>query len=221
MSTPQPAAKQNDCWSKIGTRGDQSCPELKTLIHCRNCAVFAQAGRQLLDRPSPEAYQQEWSRLLGDGKSLGKRPALSFCVFRLGAEWLAFSSQVVVEVSEHKLIRRIPFRKDPVFCGLVNIRGELQLCVSLRTLLEIPDAAQDSAKTRRMLVCEKQGVRWVMVVDQMEGIRRCDTADLGKPPATISKAMEAHVKHVLADEGRQIGILDDELVFYQLNRSVQ
>ena len=55
---------QDDCWNKIGISGDQSCPELKTFIHCRNCPVFAAAARTFFDRAAPEGYLAEWSRWL-------------------------------------------------------------------------------------------------------------------------------------------------------------
>ncbi len=34
----------DDCWNRIGVRGDGSCPELKRHIHCRNCPVYSAAA---------------------------------------------------------------------------------------------------------------------------------------------------------------------------------
>ena len=31
----------DDCWNRIGVRGDGSCPELKQYVHCRNCPVYS------------------------------------------------------------------------------------------------------------------------------------------------------------------------------------
>ena len=55
---------EGDCWNHIGVSGDQSCPELETFIHCRNCHVFAAAARTFFDRPAPEGYLAGWSRWL-------------------------------------------------------------------------------------------------------------------------------------------------------------
>ena len=38
------AASINDCWNRIGVRGDASCPELEQHVHCRNCPVYSAAA---------------------------------------------------------------------------------------------------------------------------------------------------------------------------------
>jgi hypothetical protein len=55
-----PATAINDCWNRIGVRGDASCPELAEHAHCRNCPVFATAALALLDRELPAGYAAEW-----------------------------------------------------------------------------------------------------------------------------------------------------------------
>jgi chemotaxis-related protein WspD len=51
VSHPGEAVRVDDCWNRIGTRGDQSCPELQRWFRCLNCPVFERAAAQLLDRP--------------------------------------------------------------------------------------------------------------------------------------------------------------------------
>lgn len=34
----------DDCWNRIGVRGDGSCPRLAGYIHCRNCPVHDAAA---------------------------------------------------------------------------------------------------------------------------------------------------------------------------------
>jgi len=48
---PGEAVRVDDCWNRIGTRGDQTCPELQRWFRCLNCPVFERAAAQLLDRP--------------------------------------------------------------------------------------------------------------------------------------------------------------------------
>lgn len=67
-----------------------------------------------------------------DRKSAGK---LSFVVFRIGPELFALPTQVLHEVAESRGIHSLPHRRHSVVLGLVNIRGELLICVSVGRLL--------------------------------------------------------------------------------------
>ena len=42
----------DDCWNRIGVRGDRSCPELARVIHCHNCPVFSRRRPALPRRPA-------------------------------------------------------------------------------------------------------------------------------------------------------------------------
>src|SRR3954453_6214704 len=88
-----------DCWNRIGTSGDRSCPGLRTAIHCRNCPVFASAARTFFDRAAPEGYLAEWTQWLAGSPAAGiiesgqsavpgdqarDRDLTSVLIFRLG-----------------------------------------------------------------------------------------------------------------------------------------
>jgi chemotaxis-related protein WspD len=45
----------DDCWKRIGTRGDHSCPALAEWTRCLNCPVYERAAARLLDRPLADA----------------------------------------------------------------------------------------------------------------------------------------------------------------------
>ena len=53
------------------------CPRLDEVIHCRNCEVFTQAGRNLLERALPEEYKEEWGSVLV--KKKGRRAGRRHC----------------------------------------------------------------------------------------------------------------------------------------------
>ena len=139
-----------DCWNHIGVSGDRTCSELSSFIHCRNCPVFATAARSFFERPAPEGYLASWSRWLAnsveqDGDDEGGREdenearshqeKVSVLIFRLGPEWLAFRTQTVAEVTTPRPVHRVPHRTNEVFLGLVNLQGQVQLCVSLHGLV--------------------------------------------------------------------------------------
>ena len=91
MSTLPLVAAGKDCWNRIGVWGDRSCPELASAVHCHNCPVFATAGRQFLDVPSPSGYLEDWAERLaalaphGDREPFGALlPRVVFVEIRLG-----------------------------------------------------------------------------------------------------------------------------------------
>ena len=225
MSAPADTAAATRCWSQIGVWGDRTCPELREWIHCHNCPVFAKAGRRLLERPPPGEYVQEWTRLLAEERKQESQAQVSIMVFRLGEEWLALPARLFREISEVRPIHRIPHRPKNVLLGLVNIRGGLQLCCSLRELLGIAEGvpaatASGQPERARFAVVEKADASWVFPVNEVAGIHRFPSAEMQTPPVTVTKASASFTKGILILGDRRIGYLDDELVFYHLNRSV-
>ncbi|MBU1908712.1 MAG: chemotaxis protein CheW, partial [Verrucomicrobia bacterium] len=81
---PENAPPDRPCWETIGTDGDGSCERLGEKIHCRNCPVFSEGGRVLLDQAAPPGYLEEWTALLAREKEEAPADTLSAVVFRLG-----------------------------------------------------------------------------------------------------------------------------------------
>src|SRR5688572_274629 len=122
------------CWATIGTWGDGGCPVLATAVHCRNCDVFALSGRQLLDRVPPADYISSWTSVLAEArKDEGDRERVAIVV-SLGDAYYALPIVICREAMDAQPIRRLPHRSDEVVLGLVGVRGELRVCVSLAAL---------------------------------------------------------------------------------------
>ena len=79
----------DDCWRRIGVTGDRSCAELERHIHCRNCAVYADAAQRNLQRPVEPEYREAWARELARPEPAPAPTDAAAMVFRIGAEWLA------------------------------------------------------------------------------------------------------------------------------------
>ena len=92
-------AAVNDCWNKIGVRGDGSCPELTRHVHCRNCPVYSAGAVAVLDRPAPNDYLAERTRHFAKPEQAKEAEIHSVVIFRIGAEWLALPTAVVSEVA--------------------------------------------------------------------------------------------------------------------------
>ena len=211
----------DDCWQRIGVWGDHSCPELARHIHCHNCPVFARAGQRLFDRPPPPECLDEWTAQLAHLEAEETGDVLALIVFRVGAEWLAFDVRSMVEVAESRPFHRIPHRRDHVLLGIANIRGELQLCLSLRALLGIEAenaAAERAERTGWLLVSEHEGRRWALAVDEVAGVWRVPRTEVRNAPATVSGSQASTALGVYYGQNKRVGCLDTGLFFDMIRR---
>ncbi|BAY32960.1 putative CheW protein [Nostoc carneum NIES-2107] len=219
----------NNCYNLIGIAGDRSCPELPNFIHCRNCPVYSNIGRQLLERTIPENYRHERTELFSqeraDAKTLTIAETLTVVIFRLQGEWLALSTQVFKESISPTLIHTLPHRSNQILRGLVNIRGELQLCISLTHLLNLetantPTATLSPVVYPRMAVVEKAGSVWVFSVDELYGIQRFQQRELRDTPNSMTAATHHFTKGFFYWREKSLGYLDEELLFTTLDKKV-
>ena len=231
MRTPSACAPDtarpgiNDCWNRIGVRGDSSCPELKQHIHCRNCPVYATAAVDLLDTDLPADHLARWSSHVAQAKPVVESDRQAVVVFRIGDEWLALPSLLFKEIAPRGVIHAVPHRRNGVVLGLTNIRGELLACVSLREVLSLQAAKagkrdQLQAAGGRFMVIQREGSRLVCPVDEMHGILRFHRRQQLPLPATLAKATATYTLALLPWQQQTVGLLDDQLLFYTLNRSL-
>lgn len=181
----------------------------------------------LLDRPLPPGYRAEWARHFAEtAASAGAGDSEHTVVlFRIGDEWLALSTGLFHEVAEPRRSHSLPHRRDDVVLGIVNVRGELVVSVSLAALLGIGEARAaertDRIKTfRRMVVVGRDGRRVAFPVDEVHGIHRYAARDILPVPATIGHAASRFATAMIAWKGRTAGRLDDALVLDALDRSL-
>lgn len=217
-----------ECWTKIGVAGDRSCPELERFIHCRNCPVMAEAARGFFDREAPEGYLETWGEILQTPEEATDPDAVSMLIFRVGREWLSLSTLVLVEVTEMKPLHTIPHRRGGVLEGIVNIRGQLQLCVSLPRLLGIDvhqadrpvpviDESEPSGGTSaRLLVIEDREDRWVIAVDEVAGVHSVPRSQLRAVPSTVGQAGSRHAEALVDWRDTVVGFLDADRLLEHL-----
>jgi chemotaxis-related protein WspD len=224
----------DDCWNRIGIRGDGSCPRLVEYVHCRNCPVHEDAAAVLLDRPLSDvdsvasvadASNRPWERksepLQSSGEAAG---AASLLVFRIGDEWLALPTTVFDQVTGMQRIHSLPHRRNPAILGVVSIRGALAICASLTELLGLDagTAAGDGNRgvRQRLLVMKSGEQSAVFPVDAVDGVRRFSRTAFEAVPATVAHTARPHTHAVVRWQGRTIGLLDAKLLFETLNRSL-
>lgn len=207
MSGPGP-----HCWRRIGVHGDRSCPELVAQIHCRNCAWFARGARELLSRPglSVDPLPEGFGRVPAAGVTG------SVLVFRLGEEWYALSTEVVREIAEARPVRRIAHRLGRLLEGLVNIRGELQLCIALDRLL---GSRRRSETPARMILAEVDGQGFGFFADEVRGVERLAELAVELPPAAAPVALQQVVRQLLRlPDGRAALWLEPEPLYRRIRQ---
>lgn len=207
------------CFVRIGVYGDRSCPELKTHVHCLRCPVFAETAHTLFGRPPPPGYRSEWTQRLAVAAEPPLGEGSTYVTVRVGTEWLGIASSVCVEVTESRRAYPLAHRTTGAFEGLVNVRGQAMLCVSLRALLGIPAREGPSGKSRLAVVETPEG-RYALRIDEVDRVRRILSADVREPPTTLARSLSPHVHGVVRDGDRLIGLLAAEDLFATLARCV-
>ncbi len=221
------APQLDDCWNRIGvwSKDQASCPELEQVIHCRNCSLYSAAGRQVLDRPTSADYRREWTERFAEPRTKENCDTQSTLLFRLGDEWLALQSSCIDEITPLRSIHSLPHTEGTLVKGLVNIRGELKLCVSLGALLQLDKAHEDYIDDReiheRMISISLDDQSFVFPASEVHGIHHHGEDALQASPVTVSRSKSSFTTGVLKWRDRHIGVLDTELIFYALAKGLQ
>jgi chemotaxis-related protein WspD len=220
----------DDCWNRVGVRGDRSCPELQGQIHCRNCPVFSAAARVLLDVPAPDGSRQRETEHfarpeLSDSAHQAGIATLSVMVFRLRAEWYAIHTTACLEIADLRPIHPLPHRRDAAMLGLVNVRGNLLVCISLAAILGVADQPEvisrqlkRIAPAPRLLVTKGEAGPVVFPVDEVQGMERFGSEALKPVPTTIAQAQASYTQSLLILGDKTIGLLDERRLLHKAER---
>lgn len=208
------------CWRDIGIYGDRSCPELPTVIHCHNCPTYTHTARQLFDRPALETSRDSTHpinhQVSKPASSEVERSSLA--LFRMGQDWFALPAHLFQQVLTTRPIRPIPHRSNAILEGLVNIQGELLLCINLKHLLDISESAPPK-NCPRLIVLEWESDRWSFFVDEFQGIEAIDPHCLIAPPSTVLTNTKTFTHSLLIWNECTVNCLDEFLLFESLERT--
>jgi chemotaxis-related protein WspD len=229
-NTPQTAL--DDCWNRIGVRGDRSCAQLAGHIHCRNCPVFSAAARTLLDVPAPAGSQRNATEHFArpaqaEPGQVAGADMQSVIVFRLRAEWYAIRTAVCLEIADLRPIHSLPHRRDAAVLGVVNVRGGLLVCVSLAVILgataqpeAVPTQSARRANVPRLLVARGAAGAVVFPVDEVRGMERFRTRELKDVPATVAQGRATYTRALLSLSDRTVGLIDEQRLFYTVEHAL-
>lgn len=201
-----------ECWKSIGTFGDRSCHRLSEEIHCRNCEVYRAGGRNLLDRPQPDAYREELTRQLAEPEVILEDKPLELVLFRIGGAWLALPSSCFLRTLPILPVVPMPGRTNAVFQGMVNAHGDIRLCVSLGPLMgpemDRPVIDVSARVFPRMLEISLNGQIWVYASDEVVGSIDCEQNSLEALPANLAIARQGLVRGVFDWFGLRVALLE-------------
>jgi chemotaxis-related protein WspD len=217
--------KIDDCWNRIGMwrTGEEKCPELNRFTHCRNCPVFSKTGRMLLHTEPPEGYRSEWTKILAAEKVAQPVKVKTAFVFRTGNDWLALPSHIIREIVNMGPIHTIPNTTSKVLRGLVNIHGQLLICVSIGRVLGIEKRKRTGEELdpnyispERLVVVLQEKHLVAFPVTEVQGLISYTTDMLKEPPVTVSGSKAVYTEGILQFNGKDIGLLKNKPLFKTL-----
>jgi chemotaxis-related protein WspD len=215
----------DDCWNRIGDRGDRSCPKLIAHTRCLNCPIFAGTAARLLDRPLSDADLSDAARAAPQLRSAPDvsaphAAAQSVLAFRIADEWLALPTAVLRQVDDPRPIHPLPHRRNRTILGLVNVLGTLTIAASLSELLQL-DLGGDGRRVSRnsyprLLVAVHRDELTAFPVDEVEGVLHFPPDAMQAAPATLT-----HACGVFAWRDATLSLLDTDRLFDSLARSLR
>ena len=89
----------------------------------------------------------------------------------------------------------------------------------LYRLLEVEGAEENiPIQERRMVVIEHEGMTWVFPAEEVARIDRFEASKITNVPVTVAKSTANYLKGMLEWDGKFVGLIDEELLFYSLQR---
>jgi len=213
----------DDCWNRIGVRGDVSCPELTRHLHCHNCPVHAAAALALLDHEPPPGTGAGWTAHFAEPMPVEPAGTVSIFVCRVGAHWLALPTAAVSEVAPERTIHTLPQRRHGAVLGVVNVHGALRVCLALGAVLQLDTTTAgiggQAFERGRMILVQHGALLAACPVDEVSGIHRVPPSAFADAPAALSPAGTCTTR-VWAWNGHSVGVLDEALLGQALRRSL-
>lgn len=183
----------------------------------RDAATLAEAAAKLFDRPASATWSAEAAAAFAERRDAGRHKDRSAIRFRIGPEWFAVATGAFDEVVSRRIIHTLPHKRAPALLGLVNVRGELVVCLSLARLLAIEGDAEPSRWARLMVLRGPSG-RCAVPVDEVQHTCRFHDGEVVPPPDTVARAATAFTRGLLPDGGRMLSWLDEGRLLAELDR---
>ena len=172
-----------------------------------------------LDQAEASRFVAEWSAALAREKEMQQKNTFSALLFRVGTNLFALSTKSFREVVEPRPVHTIPHRTNDRFIGIVNIRGNLQLCVNIANVLNLkgsdtsasPSLTTAQRAQPRMMVVEWANQAWAFQVDEILTLQRFSPENVA---AWIDE--EKSTRGMVEWRGKTFDVLDEDRFFKKM-----
>ena len=175
----------------------------------------------------PPGYRDEWTQhFAGRNEKAPEGEEIdSVLIFRIGEEWLGLPAAICREIAEPRPVHSLPHRRSEAVRGIVNVRGELLICMSLSALLGLGSAAASRGTERiavfpRLVVTGEETRHVAFEVDEVHGLHSYRTDERGAVPATVGRSAASVVEAMIPWNGRAVGCLDAVRLLSLIDRSI-
>lgn len=115
-----------------------------------------------------------------------------YCGFKVAGEEFAIPVMEVQEVIKPQMVTSIPLAQEQIR-GLINLRGQIVTCLSLRRIFKKPD---DLSKNYMNIIVRSNDGFFSLVVDEVTDIIDIDPTKLERAPDVININLRKYVDKI-------------------------
>lgn len=170
---------------------------------------------RLFDRAIPDDYIDEWTKRVAMPKVQKAADSKSVLIVRIAAEWFGLDSIFIDELTDIARIHRVPHRRNGIVTGIINVRGQLVICVSLSQLLQLGD---HESPYRRLVVVKNEQVRLGIPVHEVFGTYRYEAhhvQEIGSP-----RSDGRYTSGIIEVSDKRVACLDTAALMAALRNSI-
>ena len=127
-----------------------------------------------------------------------------YCGFKVAGEEYAIPVMEVQEVIKPQMVTSIPLAQDQVR-GLINLRGQIVTCVSLRKIFGQED---DLSKDYMNIIVKGDDGLFSLVVDEVTDIIDIQNGNLESAPETLNSNLKQYVTKIFKRKENLVILLD-------------
>lgn len=190
-------------------------------------AALRSASAKLLGQPMALDYLLAQTERVAQAEQTVPSSVCSALIFRLGAEWLALPADLFQQVLSPLSAHSLPHRSNATLLGVINVKGQLLLKVSLLSVLgleeqnggrSLADKPEARSGYRRTIVVsqvlESGGADvWAFDVDEIYGIQAVPFDDLQPVTASVATAADTCTRYLFDWQDKRISFLDNIKLF--------